>query len=52
MELNVSFYGLGNDIIKIPCSPENDCDPFYAAQKELREMGFDPYQWAGFILVE
>ena len=25
---------------------------FHAAQKELREMGFDPYQWAGFVLVE
>lgn len=25
---------------------------FQGAQKELREMGFDPYQWAGFILVE
>ena len=27
-------------------------DAFYAAQKELREQGFDPYQWAGFVLVE
>lgn len=24
----------------------------YTAQKSLREMGFDPYQWAGFVLVE
>ncbi len=27
-------------------------DAFHAAQKELREIGLDPYQWAGFILVE
>jgi len=27
-------------------------DAFHAAQKELREMGFDPYQWAGFVLIE
>ena len=27
-------------------------DAFHAAQKELREFGFDPYQWAGFVLVE
>ena len=27
-------------------------DAFHAAQKDLREMGFDPYQWAGFVLVE
>ena len=27
-------------------------DAFHAAQKELRELGFDPYQWAGFVLVE
>ncbi len=27
-------------------------DAFHAAQKELREMGLDPYQWAGFVLVE
>ncbi len=27
-------------------------DAFYAAQKELRDNGFDPYQWAGFVLVE
>jgi CHAT domain-containing protein len=27
-------------------------DAFHAAQKELRDMGFDPYQWAGFVLVE
>ncbi|MBK7244421.1 MAG: CHAT domain-containing protein [Saprospiraceae bacterium] len=25
---------------------------FQGAQKELRELGFAPYQWAGFILVE
>jgi CHAT domain-containing protein len=25
---------------------------FRAAQKELREAGLDPYQWAGFVLVE
>ena len=25
---------------------------FHAAQKELRELGLDPYQWAGFVLVE
>ncbi len=27
-------------------------DAFHAAQRELRDMGFDPYQWAGFVLVE
>jgi CHAT domain-containing protein/Flp pilus assembly protein TadD len=27
-------------------------DAFHAAQKEMRELGFDPYQWAGFVLVE
>ena len=27
-------------------------DAFHAAQKELRDFGFDPYQWAGFILIE
>jgi CHAT domain-containing protein/Tfp pilus assembly protein PilF len=27
-------------------------DSFHAAQKELREIGLDPYQWAGFVLVE
>ncbi|MGB4820496.1 MAG: CHAT domain-containing protein, partial [Saprospiraceae bacterium] len=27
-------------------------DAFHAAQKELREIGLDPYQWAGFVLVE
>lgn len=27
-------------------------DAFHAAQKEMREIGFDPYQWAGFVLVE
>ena len=27
-------------------------DAFHAAQKELREAGLDPYQWAGFVLVE
>ncbi|MBL0236680.1 MAG: CHAT domain-containing protein [Saprospiraceae bacterium] len=25
---------------------------FQGAQKELRDLGFDPYQWAGFVLVE
>ncbi len=25
---------------------------FHAAQKELRDIGLDPYQWAGFVLVE
>ncbi|MBK8243040.1 MAG: tetratricopeptide repeat protein [Saprospiraceae bacterium] len=27
-------------------------DAFHAAQKELRDLGLDPYQWAGFVLVE
>ena len=27
-------------------------DAFHAAQKEMREAGLDPYQWAGFVLVE
>ncbi len=27
-------------------------DAFHVAQKELRELGLDPYQWAGFVLVE
>ncbi len=27
-------------------------EAFHAAQKELREIGLDPYQWAGFVLVE
>jgi len=27
-------------------------DAFHAAQKEFRELGFDPYQWAGFVLIE
>lgn len=27
-------------------------DAFHAAQKELRDIGLDPYQWAGFVLVE
>ncbi len=27
-------------------------DAFHAAQRELRDMGLDPYQWAGFVLVE
>lgn len=27
-------------------------EAFRAAQKEMREQGFDPYQWAGFVLVE
>jgi CHAT domain-containing protein len=25
---------------------------FRAAQQELRDAGLDPYQWAGFVLVE
>ncbi len=27
-------------------------DAFHAAQKELRDIGLDPYQWAGFVLIE
>mgnify|MGYP001366016610 CR=1 FL=1 len=27
-------------------------DAFHAAQKELGDLGVDPYQWAGFVLVE
>ncbi|MFZ1298981.1 MAG: CHAT domain-containing tetratricopeptide repeat protein [Saprospiraceae bacterium] len=27
-------------------------DAFHEAQKELRDNGLDPYQWAGFVLVE
>ncbi|MBK9335156.1 MAG: CHAT domain-containing protein [Lewinellaceae bacterium] len=27
-------------------------EAFRAAQKQLREAGLDPYQWAGFVLVE
>ena len=27
-------------------------DTFHTAQKELRDKGLDPYQWAGFVLVE
>jgi CHAT domain-containing protein/Tfp pilus assembly protein PilF len=27
-------------------------DAFRSAQKQMREFGFDPYQWAGFILLE
>ncbi|MBV6441907.1 MAG: CHAT domain-containing protein [Haliscomenobacteraceae bacterium CHB4] len=27
-------------------------DAFRAAQKEMRERGFGPHQWAGFVLVE
>ncbi|MFN8279079.1 MAG: CHAT domain-containing tetratricopeptide repeat protein [Saprospiraceae bacterium] len=27
-------------------------DAFHAAQKALREQGFDPHQWAGFVLIE
>ena len=27
-------------------------DAFHAAQKEMRDIGLDPYQWAGFVLVE
>ncbi|MBK8243039.1 MAG: CHAT domain-containing protein [Saprospiraceae bacterium] len=26
-------------------------EAFHSAQKELRDQGLDPYQWAGFILV-
>ena len=33
------------DILSIP-------DAFHAAQKELRDIGLDPYQWAGFVLIE
>ena len=25
---------------------------FASAQQEMSEMGFDPYFWAGFVLVE
>ncbi len=27
-------------------------EAFHAAQKQLRDIGLDPYQWAGFVLVE
>ncbi|MFN0014638.1 MAG: CHAT domain-containing protein [Saprospiraceae bacterium] len=27
-------------------------EAFRAAQKQLREAGLDPYNWAGFVLVE
>ena len=27
-------------------------EAFRAAQQEMRDFGFDPYQWAGFVLVE
>lgn len=27
-------------------------EAFRAAQKEMREQGFEPHQWAGFVLVE
>ncbi len=27
-------------------------DAFHAAQKEMRDNGLDPYNWAGFVLVE
>lgn len=27
-------------------------DAFHAAQKQMRENGLDPYNWAGFVLVE
>lgn len=27
-------------------------EAFHAAQKELRDIGLDPYQWAGFVLIE
>jgi CHAT domain-containing protein len=44
--LMTSFYKKWlEDKITIP-------DAFHAAQKELRDMGFDPYQWAGFVLLE
>lgn len=27
-------------------------DAFHAAQKEMRDAGYEPYHWAGFVLVE
>ncbi|MCB0623010.1 MAG: CHAT domain-containing protein, partial [Saprospiraceae bacterium] len=27
-------------------------EAFRAAQQEMRDFGFDPYQWAGFVLLE
>jgi CHAT domain-containing protein len=27
-------------------------DAFRAAQKQLRDNGLDPYNWAGFVLVK
>ncbi len=27
-------------------------EAFHAAQKELRDIGLDPYQWAGFVLIQ
>jgi CHAT domain-containing protein len=27
-------------------------EAFYAAQKTMREIGFAPHQWAGFVLIE
>jgi len=27
-------------------------EAFHAAQKELREIGLDPYQWAGFVFLD
>lgn len=27
-------------------------DAFHAAQKDMRDLGLDPYQWAGFVLIE
>ncbi|MFZ1516742.1 MAG: CHAT domain-containing protein [Saprospiraceae bacterium] len=27
-------------------------DAFQSAQKELRNAGLDPYQWAGFVLAK
>ncbi|MBL7822655.1 MAG: CHAT domain-containing protein [Saprospiraceae bacterium] len=33
-------------------SKMNIPDAFHAAQKELRDNGLDPYNWAGFVLVE
>jgi CHAT domain-containing protein len=27
-------------------------DAFHAAQKQMKDDGFDPYQWAGFVLIQ
>ncbi|MBK9108780.1 MAG: CHAT domain-containing protein [Saprospiraceae bacterium] len=44
--LMISFYKKWlEDKMSIP-------DAFRAAQRELRDIGLDPYQWAGFVLVE